>query len=291
MMELKSNKQFLGIVIAIVIAAALLFAVFSAFAPGINTMALGALQAATATPPPTIPPGEVIPLKPLSDLESLNATVKLNVNGLMNGKRVAGDLNAVLTANDQNQSQITVTGSLLGDVAAQVGGSLVGLFTPKQADVYKVPQGTFVTVNGLFPVCVKPNAPKATAALDELSPQGLMTMLTAGDAARGEFVGDETLNGTPVKHYRIDGEAFLAAAQKSSNENLRTFAESIWRAEDADLYVDANSGYPVSFRGSYSGTFEPLKFEGDFDVQIDLTGVNTNTSITLPTSCNNPISQ
>ena len=65
----------------------------------------------------------------------------------------------------------------------------------------------------------------------------------------------------------------------------------MWSAEDADLYVDPEGGYPVAFRGSYSGAYEPLKFEGDFEVQIEVTGVNTNTPVNLPASCNNPISR
>ena len=63
----------------------------------------------------------------------------------------------------------------------------------------------------------------------------------------------------------------------------------MWKAEDADLYVDAKSGYPLAYRGSFSGAYEPLKFEGDFDVQIELTGINNDPAITLPKSCNKPI--
>ena len=74
----------------------------------------------------------------------------------------------------------------------------------------------------------------------------------------------------------IDGDSFLAAAQKSSNSKLRAFSKSLWDAEDADLYIDSQRGYPVWFSGSYSGTYEPLEFEGDFDIQIELTGINTN---------------
>lgn len=287
-----NSKKYLVVALAVAVVALVLFAVFFLTAPAINTLTVAGFQSATATPrATTAPSGDVIPLKPLTDLKSLNATVKLNVNGLMKGKRAQGDLTALLTTNDQKKSQITVSGSLLGDIAAQVGGSLVGLFTPKQADVFKVPEGTFVTVSGLFPICIKPNAPEATAALEQLSPQGLMTMLTSSEVARGKFVGDETLNGRAVKHYVMDGDEFLKAAQTSKNENLRKFGEALWSAEDADLYVDAQGGYPVSFRGSYSGTFEAIGFEGDFDVQIDLTGVNQNTAINLPSSCNNPISQ
>jgi hypothetical protein len=72
---------------------------------------------------------------------------------------------------------------------------------------------------------------------------------------------------------------------------LKAFGDALWSAEDADLYVDAKGGYPLAFRGCYSGSYEPLKFEGDFDVQIELTGINTNTSVELPASCNKPISR
>ena len=54
--------------------------------------------------------------------------------------------------------------------------------------------------------------------------------------------------------------------------------------------MDAAGGYPVAFKGSYSGEFEPLKFEGDFSLDIELTDVNTNTRVDLPAACNKPIS-
>ena len=283
---MKTTNKIFSIGVAIVIIAFVLFLVLSATVPALSA-SLSALLASTSTPTP----GDVIPLKSLEDLSSLNATVDIDVNGLINGERAQGDLKAVLTTNDQGKSKATVTGGLLGELAAQVGGSLVGLFTPSSVDLYKVPEGNYIVVNSFIPVCVKPKAANATQELDDMSPQSLLSMLTSSDVARGKLVGDETLNGVPVKHYIIKGDAFLAAAQKSSNPKLRAFGESLWSAEDADLYVDAKGGYPVAFRGSYSGAFEPLKFEGDFDVDVELTGVNTNTPVELPSSCNKPISR
>jgi hypothetical protein len=282
---MKLANKILSLGVAIALGGLVLLVAFSAAAP-VFSATLSALQAATSTPPP----GEVIPLNSLADLTSLNATVDIGVNGLIDGKRAQGDLNAVLSTNDQNESKITVTGSLLGEVAAQVGGSLVGLFTPKEVDIYKVPEGTYIVVNGLFPVCIKPEAANATRDVDDMSPQSLLTMLTGSDVARGELVGEERLNGVAVKHYVLNGDAFLAAAQKSSDPKLRAFGKALWSAEDADLYVDAEGGYPVGFSGSYSGEYEPLKFEGDFAVQVQLTGVNTNTPVNLPASCSRPIS-
>lgn len=285
---MKTRTKYLsaGIAIAAVIG---LFLVLSAASPALSTANLGVLLAPVSAPTP--PPGDAIPLKPITGLDSLNATVTLNVNGLIDGKRAQGDLTGLLTANEQGKSKITVSGSLLGDIAAQVGGSLVSMFTPSKVDLYKVPGGTYVAVGGLFPMCVKPDAPKATKTLDDMSPSSLLSMLTSSDVARGKFVGDETLNGVPVKHYILDGEAFLAAAQKSNDPQLKAFGEALWSAGDADLYVDAKGGYPVAFRGSFSGEFEPLKFEGDFDVYIELTGLNTNSPVNLPSSCNKPISR
>ncbi len=109
--------------------------------------------------------------------------------------------------------------------------------------------------------------------------------------ARGMLVRIETLNGAAVKHYVIDGNAFLVAAQQSADPSVRTFGQALRSAQDADLYVDAERGYPVAFRGNYSGAFDPLKFDGNFSVQIDLADVNTNTPVNLPLACNKPISR
>jgi hypothetical protein len=286
---MKKANQYLSAVVALGVIATVLFLVVGISVPAFSTGTHTALNAQSGTPTPL--PGDVIPLKPITGLTSLNATVKIDVNGKINGKRAQGDLTALLTTNDQGKSQATVSGSLLGTVAAQVGGSVVGLFTPSKVDLYKVPGGAYVVVNGLVPICIKPTLPDATAALDDLSPQTMLGMLTGSDVARGKLVGQETRNGLPVQHYVIDGETFLTAAQNSSDKKLKTFAEALWSAKDADLYVDAAGGYPVAFNGSYSGTFEPLKFEGDFNVQIELTGVNTNTRVDLPASCNKPISK
>jgi biopolymer transport protein ExbD len=282
---MNTTKKIFSIGVAFVLLAFVLFVVFTAAAPAISAT-LHALSTATRTPPP----GEVIPLKPISGLTSLNADVNIQVNGLINGERAKGDLNAVLASNDQKKSQVTITGDLLGDIAAQVGGSLVGLFTPSKVDLYKVPEGTFIVIKGLFPVCIKTKTTQSTKELDDLSPQSLLGMLTGSEVARGKYVGDATLNGAPVKHYVINGDAFLAAAKKSRDPKLKAFADGLWSAEDADLYVDAKGGYPVAFSGGYSGAYAPLKFEGDFNVQIQLTGINSNTPVSLPSSCKNPIS-
>jgi hypothetical protein len=257
-------------------------------APAFSKSSMFTLLAATSTSTPAA--GDVIPLKSISGLNSLNATVKIDANGLVNNQRTQGDMTAELTTSNDG-SKITVTGPLLGQITAQVGGSLVGLFTPSSVDIYKVPQGNYIVVNSLIPVCIKPSSPKATAAFDELSPQNLLGMFTNSDVARGKLVDKVTVNNVPVNHYVINGETFLSAAQKSQDEKLKAFGDALWKAKDADLYVDAKGGYPLAFRGSYSGSYAPLKFEGDFGVQIELTGINQETSVKLPASCNKPIIQ
>ncbi len=92
----------------------------------------------------------------------------------------------------------------------------------------------------------------------------------------------------PVKHYRINGEAFMAAAQASTDPTVSTFAWSLRSAADADLYVDTDGGYPVAYHGSFSGTFEPLQFDGDLTVEIALTGINDEHRGDRPRSLRSP---
>lgn len=287
---MKQMLRNLALGIAVLILAVLVFLAFDTAGPGFPASALAKLVAPPAAATPV--PGARIPLQSIANLNSLTGAVTLDVNGLIDGERTQGQLNAQLTVSDPQTSRITISGPLLGPIATRVGGSMVGLFTPSRVDVFKTPQGVYIAVPGLIPLCVKPQALNAADALEATSPAGLMGMLTSSDVARGTLVGEKSLNGIPVRHYVIDGDAFLAAAQKSQDEALREFAEALWSAEDADVFIDAKTGYPVGFRGSYSGAFEPLQFEGNFDIQVDLTNINAKTpAVTLPSSCNRPIVQ
>ena len=46
--------------------------------------------------------------------------------------------------------------------------------------------------------------------------------------------------------------------------------------------MSADGGYPVAYSGGFSGSFEPLEFEGDLRVTIDLTAVDGVAEVTLP---------
>ncbi|MET0773701.1 MAG: hypothetical protein ABWZ82_11490 [Candidatus Limnocylindrales bacterium] len=237
------------------------------------------------------PSAAPIPVASLAGLGSLDATVTITVDGTVDGKPTQGDLTAALTTNDEGRSKVEVTGSLLGDVVAQVGGSALNLFRPDRLSLYAVPEGTYAVLSSLLDMCVVPEDATTAGALDQLSPQRLLTTLTSGDVARGTFLGDETLNGMAVKHYLIDGDTFLTAARASSDPDLSAFAASLRSVSDADLYVAADTGYPVAYRGGFSGTFEPLSFDGDLTVSAELTSVGANTPVTLPGACDHPISR
>ena len=188
---MKTKRPYLSAAVLGIVIAVALFLVLDVIAPAFSTSAVTWLLAPVSAPTPA--PGDPIPLKSIDGLNSLNATVKLDVNGKIDGKKTKGDLNALLASNDQKKSQVTVSGSLLGQIAAQVGGSVLGMFTPSKVDLYKVPDGAYIAVDSLVPICVKPDTSDATAALDELSPSSMMNMLTNSDVARGKFVGDEKL--------------------------------------------------------------------------------------------------
>ena len=269
--------------------AALTYLAFDLVGPGAANFSLASLLEQTKTPVP--PLGDPIPMKPLTDLNSFESTVRLDVNGLIDGERTKGDLTAKVGVADKNKSRVTVSGSLLGPIVARVGGSLVSLVTPSSVDLFKMPDGAYVTLGGFIPVCVKPKALNATETLDDLSPQNLLTLLTDPEVARGKFVSEGDLNGVKVKHYIIDGDTFLQTAQNSSNEKLQAFAEGLWSADDMHVYVDSKTGYPVALKGNFSGAFEPLGFEGDIAIDLGLNNVNGNTKVALPNSCNRPIVQ
>lgn len=243
-------------------------------------------ETAPAGPSTAVP----IPVTSLGDLTSLEATVTLSAAGSLEGEEMAGDLAVQLVADEQQQYRIDITGDLLGPIAAQVGGRLVGLFRPKSVSVYVVEEGNYVVVSGLTDVCIRTEDTAATEALSQLSPRTLMTILTDSDVANGSLVGAETLDGVPVDHYVIDGAAFLAAAQGSREPAVREFGRSLRGASDADIYIDTETGYPVRYQGAFSGAYEPVGLDGDFSVGIDLTKVGTDTTVTLPKACARPIS-
>ena len=95
-----------------------------AFSAGTPTV-LGAPAATpTAVPVKTAADGS-IPLKSIEGLTSLNATVTIDVNGQVNGKRTQGTLVAQVTTNDQGKSQVTVIGQPAG-ADRLPGGRLCG---------------------------------------------------------------------------------------------------------------------------------------------------------------------
>ncbi|RPJ38275.1 MAG: hypothetical protein EHM21_17095 [Chloroflexi bacterium] len=117
---MKTKKQFLPVGGAVAAAVIVLLLALAIAAPALSRPTLLGLFAPTSTPVP--PAWDKIPLKSIAGLTSLNANVNIGVNGMINGKRSQGDLNAELTTNNQGKSKITITGPLLGDIVAQVGG-------------------------------------------------------------------------------------------------------------------------------------------------------------------------
>ena len=180
---MKTKKPYLSAAVLGVVIAVAPFLVLYVVAPAFSTSAVTWLLAPVSARIPA--PGDPIPLKSIDGLTfAQRGRVKLDVNGKIAGKKTKGDLNALLASNDQKKSKITVSGSLLGPIAAQVGGSVLGMFTPSKVDLYKVPTGAYIAVNSLVPICVKPDTADAAAALDDLSPSSMMSMLTGSDVAR-----------------------------------------------------------------------------------------------------------
>jgi hypothetical protein len=101
---MKTTNRYLAAVIALLVVAIVVFMALDLPGRAFSTEAFAAWLA------PTPPPGDPIPLQSLEGLNSLNATVKLDVNGLIDGKRTQGDLTGLLASNDQKKSRVTVSG-------------------------------------------------------------------------------------------------------------------------------------------------------------------------------------
>ena len=137
---------------ALLIATVVVATAVGVFGPGAAAARFGSAYAPSraATFDQSAPAAEPIPITPLTGVTSLDATVVITADGTVDGKPTTGDLTARLSTNDQAMSQIDVTGSLLGEVVAQVGGGAVKLFRPDQVSVYGVPAGTYAVVSGLL---------------------------------------------------------------------------------------------------------------------------------------------
>jgi hypothetical protein len=240
--------------------------------------------------PETVSTVVPIPLTGLGDMTSLEASASLSATGSLKGKEMSGDLLVQFLGDDRQQYRIDITGDLLGPIAAQVGGKITRFFRPKQVSVYVVEDGNYIVASGLTDVCIKTEDTAATDALSQLSPRTLMAILTDSDVAQGSLVGAESLDGTPIDHYVIDGPTFLAAAKASSHPTVQTFGRALRDARDADLYIHSETGYPVRYEGAFSG-HHPIGLDGEFSVRLDLTKVGTDGTVTLPKACAKPITR
>jgi hypothetical protein len=89
-MKTRSHSLAAGIALTAIVIG--LFLVLSGAGPALSSATLAALAAQASTPTPL--PDDVIPLKSIAELSSLNATVTIDVNGLIDGQRAQGDLTA-----------------------------------------------------------------------------------------------------------------------------------------------------------------------------------------------------
>jgi hypothetical protein len=78
---MKGSRKVLSLwKVTAIIAGGLLMAIL-VIGPAYSRTTLLSILSPTRTP--TMPPGDLIPLTPINDLTSLNATIKIDVNGLI----------------------------------------------------------------------------------------------------------------------------------------------------------------------------------------------------------------
>jgi hypothetical protein len=245
-----------------------------------------AKAAATTAPKPTPTKDAGIVIQPISkapNVSSYQTTVLMKLDGVSEGKVAKGDLNAVVQSIPASKKQsIAITGSL---VPTLLGKYLQGMPVTNPT-VYLIGNQVYVTAQALIlQVCAVPRNP--IAGLDQLS-SGLsadvfLSQVTGSNKVYGTLVGNETINGIPTQHYKLD-TATMNALAKQNKADVQLKSGDIWIAKPGNyvvrLLVDGTGNLAA-------GT--GVDFKGNANISLDVSNVNNIKDITLPASCNRPI--
>jgi hypothetical protein len=233
-------------------------------------------------PTPTKDAGIAVqPISKSTNVKSYRTLVNMQLDGTSAGKPAKGDLNAeVLSIPGSKKQSIGISGSLMG--------TLLGRYLPipvSKLTVYLMDQLTYAFAQSLLSVCAVPKNP--IAGLDQLrsglSADVFLTGLTGSNKFYGTLVGEETVNGIPSRHYKLDAAAMNALAKKNGVSGTINSGD-VWLAKDGNwvtrLTTDVN--------GDLSKT-AGVDFAGDANINLNVSDVNTIADIPLPGQCSRPI--
>ncbi len=206
----------------------------------------------------------------------------MNLDGVSGGKVSKGDLNAdVQSIPGSKKQSAAISGSQMGQLLSPfLGGLPVNKLT-----LYMFDKNVYALAQSLLTVCATPKNP--IAGIDQLknglSADQLITGMTGGNKIYGALVGEETVNGIPSKHYKLDVNKMNALA-KQNKQDLTLKSGDIWLAK--------NGGYVTKFLGDMNGGLSKtagVDFNGNVKMEMNVGDVNKINDIPLPSQCSRPI--
>lgn len=246
------------------------------------TKPAAAKPAATPKPAATKDAGIVVqPISKAANVKSYKTVVTMALDGKSAGKPAKGDLNVEMQSIPASKKHsIAISGSLLG--------TLLGQYLPipvSKLTVYLIDKQTYIFAQSLLSVCAVPK--NAIPALDQLrgglSADVFVSSLTGSNKIYGTKVGEETVNGIPSVHYKLDA-AVMNALAKANKVDAQLKSGDIWLAKDG--------GWVVRFIGDVTGNLSKsagVDFAGNANIALNVSDVNKIQDIPLPTQCNRPI--
>lgn len=224
----------------------------------------------------------VQPISKTSAIKSYRTTLNMNLDGVSGGKVSKGDLNAdVQSIPGQKKQSAAISGSQMGQLLSPfLGGIPVNKLT-----LYLFDKNVYALAQSLLTVCATPKNP--IAGIDQLknglSADQLIVGLTGSNKIYGTLVGEETVNGIPSKHYKLDVKKMNELA-KNSKQDVKLNSGDVWLAKDG--------GYVTRFTGDVDGALNQaagVDFDGNVKLQMNVGDLNKINDIPLPSQCNRPI--
>jgi hypothetical protein len=239
--------------------------------------------AAKATVKATPDAGIIVqPISKDSTIKSYRTTINMNLDGVSAGKVSKGDLNADVQSLPASKKQsAAISGSQMGQLLSPfLGGIPVNKLT-----LFMFDKTVYALAQSLLTVCATPKNP--IAGMDQLknglSADQLITGLTGSNKIYGTLVGEETVNGIPSRHYKLDVNKMNQLA-KQNKQDLTLKSGDIWLAK--------NGGYVTRFNGDMNGALNKsagVDFKGNVKMQLNVGDLNKITDIPLPGQCSRPI--
>jgi hypothetical protein len=205
------------------------------------------------------------------------------------GQRVIDELHIERTATiGAKQTSTIVTGSL----TTRMLRSLTQETWPDEiaySAVYRLSGGSYLLyqfASDTYIDCVKLSDPDAQDPFYQHQTPFESLLQMTQRFLYGSLVGEEEVNGVPVRHYVLDEAAFNAAALADDSQEVRNTLGKV-KLTGGDVYLARDGNYVVRLGAGYQGTVQGLEpgLSGDLRLDFDLTRPEGENGVGMPEAC------